>query len=191
MTDDYSDIEERLQAATPGTWFAWHDDDGSGNEILIASKIDSGPDAHAAAICDICRVDGQNLSGGGAVLDWGNGVNRENAELIAHAPADITRLLARVRELEAPEHLVEAAAKWAQTTPHSLASATKALLDATNLYTRVRELEGQQLAVLALHRGENIDYSRSVQTVCVECNDEDSGHPVEWPCATVKALGGN
>lgn len=97
---DLSSITDRLNAATPGPWFAWHDDDGNGPEILIATKQDASKDAFDVALCDVCAVNGSN-SDAGLVLDWGNTVNHANAELIAHAPEDIAYLLGRVKDLEA------------------------------------------------------------------------------------------
>jgi len=91
-----AEIRVRLDAALPGPWFAFRDNDGQGTEILIASKLQAGQDALNSAICDVCAVDGANEDAG-LVLGWGNGINQANAELIAHAPSDLAVLLEDVR----------------------------------------------------------------------------------------------
>lgn len=91
-----AEIRARLDAALPGPWFGFRDNDGQGTEILIASKLQAGQDALNSAICDVCAVDGANEDAG-LVLGWGNGINQANAELIAHAPADLVALLEDVR----------------------------------------------------------------------------------------------
>lgn len=95
---DTSPIRARLEAATGGSWFAFRDNNGGGTEILIAAKLNAGPDAFDAATCEVCAVDGANEDAG-MVLGWGNGVNLANAEFIAHSPDDVRDLLAEVDRL--------------------------------------------------------------------------------------------
>lgn len=178
MSDGWNDIETRLEAATPGPWQLMETGGLYQQWILGAAAI---ADEGWYGTVDVFTLDDDNYSGG---------LIQEDAELIAHAPEDLTRLLTRVRELEAPERVIEAATMLAQTTPHSLASATEALLTATNLYTRVRELEGQRDAVLTIHRRGLIYTSGSTDpkhksSSEFRCTDDH----LLWPCPTVKALG--
>lgn len=75
--DDYADIEARLSAATPGRW-----------RLRIGAFSASG-----AVITDQATIAG-----------W---IRLDDAALIAHAPADLRRLLDRVRRVcAACEHPV-------------------------------------------------------------------------------------
>lgn len=76
MSDRLNEIEERLAAATPGPW----------------ERDQFGPDDDSA------RFIGSPSTGRIVVYE---AATAGNAEFIAHAPADLTALVAVVREVEA------------------------------------------------------------------------------------------
>lgn len=78
MTDRLSEIEARLDAATPGGWAM--------RRYYGATWVHAAYDAPD-----------------GGVTVAGDFVRTDDADLIAHAPDDLRYLLGRVRELEAAQ----------------------------------------------------------------------------------------
>ena len=88
-----SDIEQRLEAATPGPWYAVADNSG----------VSTDPDGTAFPSQPeliFCLDDGEYI---------GNR-NKADASFVANAPADIRLLLDYVRELEAT--ILDASLAW-------------------------------------------------------------------------------
>ena len=88
-----SDIKKRLEAATPGPWYAVADNTG----------VSTDPDGTAFPSQPeliFCLDDGEYIENR----------NKADAEFIANAPADIRALLDYVRELEAA--IFDASLAW-------------------------------------------------------------------------------
>ena len=87
MTDRLAEIRVRLEAATPGPWFATscpdkHSDDGPDFWL-----IDAVPSPNQETeVAEICHKPG--------------GKSGHNADFIAHAPEDIAWLLEEVKRLQ-------------------------------------------------------------------------------------------
>lgn len=88
-TDRLAEIEARLSAATPGPWIAEYS--GEQGNCVIPSDAQSTREA----VC-VTRLYHQQA----------------DAELIAHAPADLAALVAVVREVEALHRPDESRGTW-------------------------------------------------------------------------------
>lgn len=81
-----AEIEARLAAATPGPWGVDHDDEGVFNDTCVVQGnygwVASGPDSRYPA------------------YDEDTEQGRADAELIAHAPADLAALVEFARRVE-------------------------------------------------------------------------------------------
>jgi len=89
MTIKLSDIEKRLEAATPGPWYAVADNTG----------VSTDPDGTAFPSQPeliFCLDDGEYIENR----------NKADAEFVANAPADIAYLLRLVGELEAALEII-------------------------------------------------------------------------------------
>ena len=89
MSDYLDQAAERIDAATEGPW-----------EVLEDSNQQP---AGCGPIMEQLIVAGED-----AVLDWGNGTRKADAEFIAHAREDLPRLLAAVRAVEAVHEPIDA-----------------------------------------------------------------------------------
>lgn len=124
-----------------------------------------------------------------------DGMSRDDAEFIAHAPEDIRYLLGRVKELEASvkdakgKSVVSTAADLALRTPYSFKECFDLLVRATDLWEKWETLEAQRDAVLALHTKISRPVSAGTGPDVIRVHECKHDNQI-WPCATVTALGG-
>lgn len=86
MTNEQlAEIEQRLQAASPGPWVDSDSHDGSEGLLQVYYGVEP-ISSSVCVFCDMEECEGQDL---------------HNAAFVAHAPADIATLIAEVRRLQA------------------------------------------------------------------------------------------
>ena len=179
-TLDLEPIKERLAAATPGPWRVWHDPD--------PSKVRSTAVETAWCYGDI---------EGDTELITDYLPTDADAEMIAHAPEDIAALVAEVEQLRAErdgDGDVESGTLWHAQRDVSRLRNELHQIEALRRKAEIRceSLEAQIDAVRELHYPVEIEPS---DTICGECsyqlpNGRYLGKVVEYPCPTIRALGG-
>jgi hypothetical protein len=96
---DLAEIEERVQAATPGPWFVRYlDDDVAMNLVAVSTAPDTSLAERWPAF-DHREIITATLVQHPHYVDVADERWDENAAFIAHARADVPRLIAEIRRL--------------------------------------------------------------------------------------------
>lgn len=154
-------IRARLDAATEGPW---HKDDGDFGCVTIGDYGWTTPPGVNAPEYDVDSPQGH-----------------ADAELIAHAPSDLSWLLSELGRVER-ERDAYARAKQENDERFQLAAAA-AGHERDEALSLVEHLQGQLAHFVAQHQP-----CKNLFQTCVTCRDA-YGEPVPWPCAEAKRLG--
>ena len=199
-------IKERLAAATPGPWRVWHDPDPSkvrstavetawcygdieGDTELITDYLPTGADAEmianapediAALVAEVERLRAER-DGDGDV----------ESGTLWHAQRDVSRLRNELHHIEALRRKAEIRCESLEAQIDAVRELHRRMPVYDTLTDDCEEHDTDEHAIESSDGGWYCDQHLSFYT-CSECYYEyaDSGDWPEWPCETIKALGG-